>query len=397
MLPLLLEAAPALGVLFLPFLCGTLAALVCAGVHLVLKRGADLGSSAGVWAGGRVALHGPPVALGVAPEIVGSMDGYWPEQRFVGLSPRTWSDRTRAGRAIAAHELGHALAWREDPAGARARARGRRVQQHALAVAGAGVLTATLLNAPGAAHIAFFALAVGLVGHLATLVDEADASLRGARLLERSGERTPGTDLAMAAAFGVYLAPALAHLGVLLAWPVLTPFMLAGARPGGGNSDLALWAVILLTPLLVLRAMHVIAETVRAEPVTTEFRLNWTLAQERGWEVNAGTIIGLWLALAWDEPLAAGLAPWFLLALIPAMAPLGAIGRLVVVLPIYVGLGLAGVLKDPPRIGRDVPRPADPMGFIDPAPTGAARWTGLVRLAWVPLVALLFARALSGW
>ncbi|MEZ4315908.1 MAG: zinc metallopeptidase [Myxococcota bacterium] len=391
-------ALPALVFLMAPFLASTAVALGCAAVHAWLKRQPDVGEPAGDWLTELASGVVPRATVGIAPEIVGSMDGYWPDSTFIGLSPRTWIDRGRAGRAVAAHELGHAQAWAEVPERAALLGTGRKLLQHATAVAGAGILTAALLDSPFAAGVAVLALAFALLGHVATLLDEGDASLRAATLLEARGLRSRGTDLAMASAFAVYLAPALVHAAFLLGSPWLVDALLVPTRPLPTNAAPGLWAILLLSPLLLLRAAQVLVESHSPPPITTEFRLNWTLFQERSWEFHSGTIVLLWLVLTYDQPVSAGLAPLFLLGAVPAMGPLGAIGRMVVVLPLFFVLALLGFLREAPH-ARSIraPRASDPLSLISTDNPWPARAAGLVRVAWLPLLAVLVTRAVSGW
>ncbi|MCB9675835.1 MAG: zinc metallopeptidase [Alphaproteobacteria bacterium] len=395
---LFFAALPALAFLVTPFLASTVAALVCAAVHYGLKRQPDLGEPAGEWLTALVAASGPGVKVGVSPEITGSIDGYWPESRFVGLSPRTWVDRGPAGRAVASHELGHALAWARDTRRASTLAMGRRVQQHALPIAGAGMLTAALMDSGIAASVAFVALLVGLVGHVCTLLDEGDASLRAAAELEKRGLRSRGTDLAMLSAFGVYLAPALVHLGFLLGAPWLLDALFAPSVLLPSNSAPGLWAVLLLAPILALRAAQVLAESHTPPPITNEFRLNWTLFQERSWEFHSAVIVLLWLVLTYDEPVSRGLAPLFVLGAIPAMGTLGAIGRMLVVLPIFFVLALLGFLEEPPNVrSLRAPTPTDPLELVRTDSPWSARAIGLLRVGWLPLLVVMVCRAVSGW
>lgn len=391
-------AAPALVFLVPPFLTSTVAALVCAAVHWWLKRQPDLGVPAGEWLTGLVRERGPGVAVGVAPELAGSMDGYWPRSRFIGLSPRTWVDRGPAGRAVASHELGHALAWAHERERASWLLQGRQLQQYALAVAGAGLLTAALMDSGIAATIGLLGLAAGLVGHVCTLLDEGDASRRATRVLEERGLRTHGTDLAMISAFGVYLAPAVTHLALLVASPWLLEMMWLPSPSLTENSPIGLWAILLLAPLLALRAAQVLVDAHKPPPITTEFRLNWTMFQERTWEFHAGATVLLWLALTYDEPVSAGLAPLFVLGAVPAMGTLGALGRLVVVLPIFFVLALFGFFTESPNArSLKSPKPSDPLEILDTDSPWSVRAAGLVRVAWLPLLLVLVSRAVSGW
>jgi Zn-dependent membrane protease YugP len=398
LLDLASASAPAVLALALPFLLSLVAALGCAGVHWTLKRRPSLGRPAGEWLTDIAATAAPGVQVSVAPELAGSADGYWPHSRVIGLSPKTWVDRGPAGRAVASHELGHALAWRADAPRARRLLQLRALLPHARAVAGAGILTAALMDSGLAALVGFTGLLVAVLAHGATLLDEGDASLRATSVLEAHGLRSRGTDTAMLAAFSVYLAPALAHLAILVAYPWFVETALVGPARLTENHAPGLWAILLLSPLLVLRAAQVLAESHRPPPLTTEFRLNWTLFQERSWELHAGSIVLLWLVLTYDQPVSEGLAPLFVLGAIPAMQPLGALGRMVLVLPVYLVLALLGVFE-PDKSARTpkVPIPHDPMDLVHRNDGWSARTAGLVRVAWLPLMAVLVTRAVSGW
>lgn len=396
MLELLLlfaDLSPALAFLALPFLASTLGALGCAAVHRHLKQGDAVGMPTGPWLARLAGAKGPRV--GVAPTIAGSADGYWPKLDYVGLAPKTWVDRTLAGRTVAAHELGHRALWAERPKLAHRLATARSVAEHAFLLAGAGFVVGALLDHSGSVIVGLLALVVGLVAQVGVLADEAHASWRGRAILEAHRLRTRGTDLAMAGAFGVYAVPFLIRALFVVAAPGFAAALLASTGSTATNSPLALWAVLLLFPLLLLRAAQVTLELHRPPVRANAFQLNWTLYQEHAWAFHSGSIVLVWLALGYDEPLLHGLAWLVLLAVLPAMRPLGGLGRLVVLMPLGTVLTLVGFTQPTPRF-RTPPEP-DPLAFLPDDDPLLARLSGLVRIAWLPLALVLVRRAVSGW
>lgn len=396
MLELLLlfaDLSPAIAFLALPFLASTVGALLCASVHRRLKGSAPVGEATGPWLERRLASS--PVRVGIAPMIAGSADGYWPGLAYIGLAPRTWVDRTLAGRTVAAHELGHASLWVERPRLAERLATARRVSEYAFVAAGAGFVVGALLDHAGSVTVGFAALVVGLVAHLGVLADEAHASWRGRALLKQLGLRTRGSDLAMVSAFGVYAVPFLIRALFLMAAPGFSASLLASTGSSATNSPLALWAVLLLFPLLLLRAAQVTLELHRPPRRTNDFQLNWTLSQEHAWAFHSGSIVLIWLALGYDEPLLRGVEWLFLLAILPAMRPLGGLGRLAVLMPLATVLTLVGFTQPTRRFA--TPAEPDPLPFLPSHDHPTARLAGLLRIAWLPLALVLVRRAVSGW
>lgn len=403
LLLILLAAAPALVFLALPFLASTVGAVFCAAVHRALKRGPPIGQPAGPWLEDRITQagfhrrHVGPAGLevGIAPTIAGSADGFWPTLGYIGLAPRTWVDRTLAGRTIAAHELGHALLWMQQTTLARRLAWCRRIAEVAFIGAGAGFLVGGMLDHRPSIALGFLALVLGLVTQIGVLYDEANASWTGRAILDAEGLRTPLTDLAMLAAFLVYAIPFLLRSLFLFAAPGFIAALLASPAAQASNSPLALWAVLLLFPILILRTLQVAMEVHEPPRRSNTFQLNWTLYREHAWAFHSGSIVLLWLALSHDEPLSAGLEWGFLLAILPAMRPLGGLGRLVVLAPLLTVLSLVGFTQPVERLR--APAEPDPMRFLPDQDHLLARIGGLVRIAWLPLALVLVRRALSGW
>jgi Zn-dependent membrane protease YugP len=363
-----------------------------------LRRGApdpEVDTSAGAWLTSELARRGllGTVSVGVTPALAAGVDAYWPAARFLGLSATTWASRRASARAVAAHELGHAT-WclRGGLVG-----RAPELVHLAADIAGhafvAGLLVAAVTGAGGALVAAKVALAVSLAAGIGVLADELGASARARATLRADSSTSAAAaaagDRAMAAAAAAYAAPWLARLGLLLAFDaVVAP--LAAAPPMGPAAplDLAAWAVLGLAPALVLRAMQVLTDAWRRAPPKSGFHLAWTMDRERAWEMQTGVVVLAWLALTARGPLGDGLAGLAVLAAIPAVAPLAAMGRTLATLPIALALPRPAA---PPR---EV-RPADPVALALSATDPTVRAASLVRVAYVPLMVALVARALT--
>lgn len=396
---LIVAASPALFFLALPFLGSTVLAVVAAVVQRRLKADASLDQAAGEWLATLVEQRGLPVRVAVSAEITGSMDGYWPRAAIIGLSPRTWIDRSLAGRAIASHELGHAELWAYHPTTAKLLASARQVYGAASLLAGSAFLVGALMDSVVAVVIGFIALFAAIVGGVGVLVDEALASRAGAQTLQSVGLRTLGTDLSMAMAAAIYALPVVLYSAFLMNGSAFAEHLLASSLLRTTNSDLGLWSVLFLAPILALRAAHVVLDGLDPSPTPMEeFRLNWNLFQERSWEFHSSVIVLLWLGLTYDEPVSAGLAPLFVLGALPAMTTLGAIGRLAVVMPLVTLLALSG-FYGPPSTTRSprYPAPVAATDLMAPQAGLATRVLGLVRIAWTPLLLVLVVRAIQGW
>jgi hypothetical protein len=398
LLLLVSAAAPALVFLATPFLASAVLALAAALLQRRLQRGRQLSTPAGPWLSATVDRGDLPVRVVVSPEITGSVDGYWPRVGVIGLAPRTWIDRSLAGRMIASHELGHASLWQTHPDLAEVLVRARQLHGAASVLAGSAFLVAALMDSRVAVTIGMAALVLGVIGGVGVIADEATASIRGARLLESEGLRTHATDASMALAAAIYAVPVVLQ-GIFLAnGPAFAASLLASTPLRTTNSDVGLWAILLLTPVLALRAAQVVVDAREPALPATEFRLDWNLFQERSWAFHSSVIVLLWLALTHDEPVSRGTAPLFVLGALPAMSTLGALGRMVVVMPLVTVLALVGFHGPPPTTrSPSFPAPIPARELLEPQPDAwsrAAHWT---RIAWLPLALVLVVRAVHGW
>lgn len=384
---------PVLLLLSLPFLSSAFAGVLLLFVQRRLVDQGPIGGPTGSWLAHR--LRSLPVEVHVSPELVGAVDGFWPRAGIIGLSPRTWTDRTRAGRTIAAHEFGHARLWHTTPRLARRLALARLLHPAALALTASGLLAGGLLHHLPTLLCGLVGLVLSVLAGLGILVDEALASRTGAQWLDSLGLRTRWTDAAMGLSFATYALPVLIRGGFLLAAVPLSRALLVPTPLRDANPSLALWAVLILSPVLLLRAAQVSSE-VHTAVTEDDFRLRRSLFEEHTWAWHSGSIVLLWILLGHDSPLLQGLGPLLGLALLPAVPVLGGWGRTLLVLPFFLVGSLAGLDRPARTRSPRHPPPLDARRIL-PLASPAQRVLSLHRIAWLPLVPVLLARAISGW
>lgn len=399
LLLLFADVGPVPAFLILPFVAGLLPALSGIGLQAWLRRRNEhpLTEGAGDWASRQASHLELPVTVRVSAELTGSADGYWPRPGIVGLSPSTWLDRSPVGRVVGAHELGHARTWRDHPVLARILAVARPVHTASTLLAGAAFLVGALMDDPWSIGIGLAALLVSTIAGSGVLVDEALASRTGAEMLHDEGLRTVWTDLAMGLAFAAYALPMVVRAGFLVSPRTFVDGLMTPTSFTMSNTDLGLWAVLFLGPVLALRAAQVILDLRSELPATFEVQLNWALLRERSWDVHAGLIVLTWLFTTYDQPVSAGLSLVFVAAVAPAMPILGALGRTVLFLPFLLAFELAGGFEPPAGRRPVLPAPVEARELLDLDGSPAQRALSLVRISWLPLLFVLYVRAVHGW
>jgi len=220
---------PILVIVAIPHTLGLWMVLVFRGHlnHLDKKYPDAFDEHAGHWIKERIA------ALGLAEEIeVGKareplhkgLDAYLPLQNKIVLGHKTYDKQDPTFWAIAAHELGHALDFRARPLMRPLSLGSRIATRNLLSWANIVLLGNIFIGWAFASEVWWFLLIGALVTGAVVLVDEAIASRIGLRIL---GEDERITDAMMVdmkrhlgLAFGTYLAPNLAIIGILLgsAW-----------------------------------------------------------------------------------------------------------------------------------------------------------------------------------
>ncbi|MBN2797725.1 MAG: zinc metallopeptidase [Deltaproteobacteria bacterium] len=395
-------SSPSLDLLVLLSLPFALTA-VASGLHaltgrwLRVQEPAWLSRGAGSWVLEHVGRH-PGLRAGITPDHLGGQDGWWPALRAVGLSRQVWYDHHPQSRAIAAHELGHALlAWRHPWLGTLAEAV-RLVHQLLTQAAPAALLVAAIFGEPRLLELGWGLTALAAISHAAVLVDEGWASVMGGRLLRESDaaryrRQTLPPMLTALSSYGAGLA---GRLLVLWGWAPLT----AGLREGmhlAIDPALAVWLLVMSTPLLLLRGASLIQQVRRPVEIRSSFRLA-TIAQEEGaWASATGLILGAWALALPSLQGGAGLAGLTVLAAISAMGPLGQLARAVAMVPVAVGVQVlsSGLGLHPHKVVEPVG--ATPWLESESLLLGwSTRVQALLHLAWLPLLAVVWIRLLTG-
>lgn len=398
----------ALALVALPFTAVALASAAHSlGVrHLRHRDPGTLPTAAGVWARDLVEDRFPQVdvSVGVTPDHLGGSDAYWPSLRSVGLSLSTWYDHHPLGWTIAAHELGHVLDAHRWPILSRLSEANRLLLQLSGQVLTAGVLIGVLYPTRLAAPVALAGLITGTLSMVLVLLEELHASRVGMRLLRRHSPLRPqhlgAARASMTTALAAYASGLAARVALVAWWPTLAEGLRTGPIHYAVNPTLLLWAVVLLSPLLLLRAAQVLTAVSRPQPLGSDLRLAWVTVQEASWATNTALILAVWVALASQTSVGLGLAPLVLLAAVAAVGPLGNLARVVALVP--VALGMRAVASALGLLGR-------PSGIhLSPEPTPEldaeglnAGWAARVQtglgLAWIPLAVVLLVRVVLGW
>lgn len=379
----------------LPFLASSAALAVDAAAgHR--RRGPELPEVAGTWLEGQIAHHGLALHVEVHPR--GGFDAWWPSVAAIGLSARTWAGTRPADWAIAAHELGHAMAAADDRIVAEVNAVARATAGVAWRVCAAGILVAAAFGDPWVPTVAYVALVWAIGAQGLVVADEAIASIRGLALVAND-ERVPVAAHGIAAraligAWLVYACAWLAELTVLGLWPHLDHLVLGVPHVHLPTPPpAAVWVGLACTPLLVLRAMQVLTQVWSPEPVTTDFQLLSRLQRERAWELATAASVAVLLGTLAGSTTGRAFSTALVLAASTVVGPVAAVLRSVLTLPLaFVLRGwLARERADgPPLLPRPAPDEAAPaLMALYTHPPWTVRLTWLAHLLYVPLLLLL--------
>lgn len=367
------------------------------------RAGSVLPVAAGPWLEAQIQA----LRLGVRVEVHprDGLDAYWPSVGAIGLSERTWGGRRPGQWTIAAHELGHALNMASSPLVAELLPMARLAQGQLWRAFAAALLCAALLQEPVLLPLAL-ALLLGSVTVTAVVcADEASASRHGYRMLQ-GDDRLSDADrelarTSMLGAGAIYGLGLLGQLLVLACWGPLAQLVstaepLASAAIGAP----VLWLTLVLIPVLLLRAAHVLLQVLSPEPVTTDFRLFTVMHREGQWEFLTGMgvlvlVVGLHSLIV--SPLGA-LA--LVLGTMTAIGPVGGLGRALILFPLLLLLRrwLERPEEDdeaffPPATSPDASAPALMALYTDPPWYLRVSW--LAHLAYLPLLGLLIFRLLA--
>lgn len=367
------------------------------------RRGGWLPVAAGPWLEQEVRRRG----LSVEVEVHGrdGMDAYVPGVGRIGLSHRTWGGCRPGDWAIAAHELGHALNMGLHPVVAQILPTARLLQHHLWRAFCAALCAGALLRDPALVPIALALLIAAATASLVVLVDEVGASVQGLRLL-RADPRIRGEDLrvvrgSMVSAGSVYALQWLGQLVVLGGWSgiaSIVPEVIPA--PAFEPSPLALTLFVLLVPMLLLRAAHVLLQVLSPEPVTTDFRLFTVMHRDGQWEFMAGIgvmvlVVGLHPLL--EDPLGAAV---LVLATMNAIGPVGGLLSGLTLFPLAMLLRRWFPTPHPDDDGL-FPAPAMPdegapaLMALYTNPPWYLRMGWLAHLAYLPLLGLLLLRLVA--
>lgn len=390
----------------LPFWLSVLALAAHQFWEAPFRRANHLARSAGDWLRAVAPRKAPGV--GVQMHDQSGMDAYWPGIDAIGLSRSTWAGRGPVQRAVAAHELGHAVNLQAHPWMPHVLPAARLVESWAWRGFGAALLVTALLGLHGAVVPAALFAVVATVAGLVVLADEGMASHRARQWLR--ADRTLSMDdvaiaeRSMTHAWSVYGLRSAGQLAVLAWLPVLLPTAasLRDVVPYEGIEPVGAWILVVAVPFLALRLAQVLSQVTRPEPVDSDFRLFTVMQREAQWESLTGMAILAVLFALHDHGSGLAFAASAALAAIVALGPVSGVGRALVLLPVMFGLR-----RWTERSGED-----DLALFGDAQPDGALpammalysrppwylRASWVTNLAWVPMIALLIVELLSrGW
>jgi hypothetical protein len=258
-----------------------------------------------------------------------------------------------------------------------------------------GLLAASLFGEPIAADMALVALITSVLATAVVCADEIAASRRALRWIgldpRVSPEARGRSRDAMLAAASAYVLGGVGQLLILFAWPLLADRVLGEVGLPRSPSDLGIWLVIAVTPVVALRAGLVSYQVLVPEPVPSELDLWAILAREAKWEtVCAVGVLAMVIALhgAITGPAVAIAAA---LATTVALGPVLGLSAAVLMLPMVVAQRVRGVRPAERvvylrRARDDVPEAMLAM-WADPPWYLRVAW--LMPLAYLPLVSIL--------
>jgi len=369
------------------------------------RRGAWLPVAAGPWLEHQISRLGLPVSVEAHPRD--GLDAYWPSVGAIGLSERTWGGCRPGHWAIAAHELGHALNMATHPAVAQILPTARLAQGLSWRAFVAALLCTALCNQPGLLPLALGFLLISVTASAVVCADELMASVHGDRLLRADTRlRGEGRDLARGSLVSAGLIYGVGLLGQLVAlalWPQVAQLAVTtGATSVSAPGPVGVMLSMVLTPILVLRAAHVLGQILRPEPVTTDFRLFTVMHREAQWEFLSG--IGVLVVVIALHPLASG--PLGALALVlattTAIGPVGGLARALILFPVLLLLyrrAAHTAEEDDEAFFGSVPRPdeaAPALMALYSDPPWYLRVSWIAHLAYLPLLAVLLVGPLVG-
>ena len=365
------------------------------------RRGSWLPVAAGPWLEERVrALR---VGVQVQVHAREGLDAYIPGVATIGLSERTWGGCRPGDWAIAAHELGHAQNMSLHPFVAHLLPSARLGQALLWRGFCAALVCAVLVHEPVLVPLTWSLLVASVAVSSIVCIDELGASWHGHRLLA-SDQRVRPKDLqivraSMQSAASVYLLGLLGQVAVLVSWPLLSDLIppMASAAAAFEPGAAVLWLTVVLIPVLLLRAAHVMLQVAFPEPVTTDFRLFTVMHREGQWEFLTG--IGVMFLVVALHPLLPGVggALALVLATTTAVGPVGGLLATLVIFPVLL-IGRRWFESDDrdeevffaPPAAPDEAAPALMALYTDPPWYLRVGW--LAHLSYLPLLALLLAR-----
>ncbi len=397
---------PILAAVALPFWLSAVALVVHQAWESPHRRRSIVGPSAGAWLRAVIGRLAPGVEVQLHSQE--GMDAYWPGVDAIGLSRSTHDGTGPISRAIAAHELGHAVNLQSHPWLPHVLPSARLVEGWCWRGFGASLLVCALFGMPGAgvpaALFAVLATSAGLV----VLADEGMASRRASRWHRRDVDLALAdvevAERSMAHAWSVYAARTIGQLAILAWLPALLSHAstLREVRPEPAIDALGAWILVVALPFLALRVAQVVHQIVQPEPVGSDFRLFSVMQAEAQWESLTGMAILAVLFALHDHGTGAWFAASAALAAVVALGPVSGFARALVLLPVMILL----------RHLRDRTEADDGALFGEGQPDGAApalmalyssppwylRVSWVTNLAWVPMIALLVVELLSrGW
>lgn len=391
---------PWMAALAAPFLLSS-GALLRQQVREPRRRRGGLPIPAEQWLRDRIAALGVDVSVQV--HRMEGLDAYWPGVGTIGLCDRTAGGRGVHHWSVAAHELGHALNERAHPLMPHLLPGARLVSDVCWRLFGAALVTGALLGLDELLVVGLIALLGAIGAGAVVLWDEATASRRGVTLLSEDPRLSPAglreAEDGMADALAVYGADLVGRLVVLLMWPALWQRV-----QGSGPVEVVaepwapgVWLLVVVAPVLALRAVHVLLQVVRPEPVGSEFRLFTVMQTEAQWELLGGLGVLALIGSLYDHAGGAAFAVAVTLAATVALGPVASVGRALGLLPLLWWLRRRGREDDDralfPEARPDGAPPALLALYGDPPWYVRASW--LTHLAWIPMVTLLLAHLLA--
>lgn len=336
------------------------------------------------------ALDADDVEVIEASEKTGGVDAYHPSAVAITLTQETYAKNDPSFWAVGAHEIGHALAYRNSALFTLVARTARLLRETMVGVAATMMFANMWYRLPQVTAVGRVLFLAVLACDGVVMLDEARASWLGRKLLRKDPHLTPRmlmtTSLTLAAAFATYFGAFIGRLLLVFEWRIVSEAITRRGpyTPGPVLAGASLAAAGVLSAIVLGWGLHWgFRRFVARAPAATGLRA------VGGGAIRGAFVLGM-LGLVWDQPF--GLV---FVALCAAALYSGRITIFLVslplILPVLLGMVVIALLVVIVALGR-IRRSAasESVGATD-APGSGVLWEAIsVYAAWPMIAAFWF-------